>query len=165
MGYLNLNRIKILQGVSAALILFSACILTAGNDRIWLTDFEQAKKVSAERNLPILADFTGSDWCPYCIKLEKEVFSKREFIEFAEKNFVLLRIDFPEHIPEDKMDAQKKLAETYDIKVFPTVVILDKNGKFIMKSGYREGGCKSYISFLKIVKKLADIYSDVAAKR
>jgi len=150
---------ELMQGMILLTVLFFSCCATAGNDKVWLTDFEQAKKLSAERKLPILADFTGSKWCPYCIKLDKEVFSKTEFIEYAKKNFILLKIDFPKQIPDKTMETQKKLAEKYEIKTFPSVVILDKNGDFIMKSGYREGGCKPYIAFLKIVKKLAEIYA------
>jgi thioredoxin-related protein len=134
-------------------------------DNIWLTDLATAKKQSALKNLPILANFTGSDWCPLCIKQQNEVFSKQEFIKFAKDNFILLEVDFPEKSKlAPQLAAQNhSLAEKYKIKAFPVVVFLDKEGKFILKTGYRAGGCKSYISFLKIVKKLVKIYATEAS--
>ncbi|MFC1498771.1 thioredoxin family protein, partial [Verrucomicrobiota bacterium] len=61
----------------------------------WLTDFEQARKLAKEKKLPILADFAGSDWCGWCIKLDKEVFTKEEFKKYAKDNLVLFLADFP----------------------------------------------------------------------
>jgi len=144
--------------------LFMGQFLFAANN-IWLTDLETAKKQSAQKQLPILANFTGSDWCPYCIKQQNEVFSKQEFIKFAKDNFILLEVDFPEKSKlTPQLAAQNhSLAEKYKIKAFPVVVFFDEEGKFILKTGYRAGGCKSYISFLKIVKKLAKIYSAEAS--
>jgi protein disulfide-isomerase len=122
----------------------------------WLTDFEAAKKLAAERKLPILADFSGSDWCGWCIKLDKEVFSKKSFQEYAAGNVVLFLADFPsrKQLP-DKVKAQnEKLVELYGIRGFPTVLLLDATGKVLGRTGYQRGGPEAYVKHLK--KLLAD---------
>ena len=60
----------------------------------WLTDFDAARARSRAENKSLLIDFTGSDWCPPCMRLRKEVFSKPEFTDYAAKNLVLLEVDF-----------------------------------------------------------------------
>ncbi len=119
----------------------------------WLTDFDKAKEVAKKKNLPILADFTGSDWCGWCIKLDKEVFAKKEFLKYAEKNLVLLLVDFPRK--KAQAGAVKKrnqeLAEKYNVRGFPTVLLLDSEGKVLARTGYQKGGAGAYV---KHVKKL-----------
>lgn len=66
----------------------------------WITDFAQAQKEAANRKVPILANFSGSDWCGWCIRLDEEVFSKPEFKAYAEKNLVLFVADFPQGKPQ-----------------------------------------------------------------
>ena len=139
------------------IISFALLCSLYSDETVWLTDFELAKQKSEEEQLPMLVNFTGSDWCPYCKKLEKEVFSQPEFANYVKENFILLKIDFPQNHPlaSDILNLRKELAEKYKIKEFPAVVFLSKNGEFILKTGYREGGVNAYISFLKIVKKIA----------
>ncbi len=117
----------------------------------WLTNFEEAKKVAAEKNLPIIADFSGSDWCGWCIKLDNEVFSKEEFKKYAKDNLVLFMADFPR---ASKQSAEIKkqnetLAKQYGVRGFPTVLVLDSTGKQIAKTGYQAGGAKKYIEHIK----------------
>ena len=94
----------------------------------WLVSWDKAVEQSKKTGKPILADFTGSDWCGWCIKLKKEVFSTPEFTEWAGKNVILLELDFPRKTKQD--DAIKKqnkdLMTKYKIKGFPTVLILDR---------------------------------------
>jgi protein disulfide-isomerase len=159
MAYVKNAEKRFSTAVKLTLFVFCFVFLCSlySDDTIWLTDFKEAKLISQKRHLPILLNFTGSDWCPYCKKLENEVFSQPKFAAYVKENFVLLKIDFPQSHPIDSdiLDKRKKLAEKYKIKEFPAVVFLSKDGDFILKSGYREGGVDSYIAFLKIVKKLA----------
>jgi protein disulfide-isomerase len=145
--------------VKLCIFIFCLTLLHSlySEDTLWLTDFELAKEKSGKEHLPILVNFTGSDWCPYCKKLENEVFSKPKFATYVKENFILLKIDFPQAhpLPEEILNIHKELAEKYKVKEFPAVVFLNEDGEFILKSGYREGGIDSYISFLKIVKKIA----------
>jgi protein disulfide-isomerase len=117
----------------------------------WVTDFEAAKKEAAERNVPILADFSGSDWCGWCIKLDGEVFSREEFRKYAKDNLVLFLADFPAAKPqsEELKKQNKELAEKYGVRGFPTVLLLDAKGEVLARTGYRRGGAEAYVEYLK----------------
>ena len=121
----------------------------------WLTDFEAAKKLAAEKGLPILADFSGSDWCGWCIRLDNEVFSQPEFKAYAKENVVLFLADFPNSTPQsEEIKAQnKKLSQQYGISGFPTVLLLNADGSVINKTGYRRGGAAAYVEHLKSLLK------------
>lgn len=94
----------------------------------WSTDVEAAVALAKKENKAVLVEFTGSDWCPPCIMMRKNVFSKKEFVEKASKEYVLVEIDVPK---KDKELAARNqiVAEKYKIDGFPTVVLLNKNGK------------------------------------
>jgi len=121
------------------------------SDGGWSTDFEAAKRVSAEKKLPILANFSGSDWCGWCIKLDREVFSQKEFKEFARDNLVLFTADFPrEKKQEEKTRRQNaELMKKYEVQGFPTVLLLDAEGKVLARTGYERGGASAYVQHLK----------------
>jgi len=134
------------------ILLFGSARVQAGG---WLTDFEEAKKEAAKRDLPILVSFSGSDWCHWCVKLEDEVLSKPEFKKYANDNFILFLADFPKNKKQDaKIKAQNRaLAKKYKFGGFPTLMVLDKNGRQVdQKSGYMEGGLEAYLNWLKKVK-------------
>ena len=121
----------------------------------WLTDFNKAKAEAAKRNLPILVDFSGSDWCGWCMKLDKEVFSTKAFKDYAKDNFVLLLIDLPraKPMPQKVREQNNMLARMYGVRGFPTVLILDKDGNVLARTGYQRGGAEAYIAYLKTIKK------------
>ncbi len=116
----------------------------------WSTDFAEASAKAKAENKYMLLDFSGSDWCGWCIKLDKEVFSKPEFQEFAAKNLVLVMLDFPQKKPQSEaVKAQnEKLSKQYGIEGFPTVLILNSEGKLVEQAGYRPGGAVAYVSYL-----------------
>lgn len=121
----------------------------------WLSNFEVAKKQAAKKKVPILVDFTGSDWCGWCVKLKKEVFSKEAFKNYAEKNLVLLKLDFPRNkkLPEETRNQNIKLMQKYGVRAFPTILILDSKGKVLGKTGYKAGGADNYIKHIKSILK------------
>jgi len=133
-------------------VILTALLASAAfaSDGAWLTDFEQAKKESAKRNVPILADFSGSDWCGWCIRLDKEVFSTKAFKEYAKKSLVLFVADFPRGKDQPKKLAAQNsgLAATYAVQGFPTVLLLDAKGRELARTGYRRGGVDSYVEHL-----------------
>jgi len=94
----------------------------------WSADLDKALADAKAENKSVLVEFTGSDWCPPCIAMRKNVFSKKEFVQAASKNFILVELDFPK---ADKAlaDKNKPLAEKYKIEGFPTVILLDPEGK------------------------------------
>jgi len=125
---------------------------SAGDDHApWMTDFDAAKAKAKAENKAMLVDFTGSDWCGWCIKLDKEVFSKAAFKDYASENLVLVEIDFPRKKEQSaELKAQNQaLAEKYGIRGFPTILIMDGDGKVLKKTGYRRGGPEKYIEHLK----------------
>lgn len=118
---------------------------------MWLTDYDKALAEAQKRDLPVLINFSGSDWCIWCIKLMDEVFDKEEFKAYAKDNLVLLNLDFPRKSTqsEEVQKANQALAERFDIEGFPTVILLNSKGEIIGQTGYREGGPKPYIEHLK----------------
>lgn len=123
----------------------------------FMTDLETALAESVRQDKPVLVDFSGSDWCGWCIKLDREVFSKESFLTWAKENIVLCVLDFPQDKSKvSRRQAQKNqiAARKYEIKGYPTVLILDKNGKVTAKTGYQAGGPEAYIKMLeKLLKK------------
>jgi thioredoxin-related protein len=128
----------------ATLLLLTLTLGLRAESGEWLTDFSAAKKKAKDENKPLLMLFTGSDWCPYCIQWEKEAFSKPEFKEYAKKNLVLLMVDFPEKkkLPKAQQKANDALLDKFKVEEYPTVIMLDSNGKKLGKFNYEEGGPK-----------------------
>lgn len=119
----------------------------------WETDFNTAKQKAADENRNILLVFSGSDWCIPCMKLEKEIWHSSEFIKDSEKHFVLLRADFPKRkahkLSAEQEKKNEQLAEIYNKKgLFPMVAVLDKNGKVLGTTGYRNMPPGEYINML-----------------
>ncbi len=131
--------------------LLAALTFTASAKSEWLTDFEKAKEVAKKENKSILLDFTGSDWCGYCIKLKKNVFNTADFEAFAEKNLVLVEVDFPrKKLPEAQAKANEKLQEKFGVEGFPTILVLDAEGKKLGEEvGYGGDSPKVYIKKLE----------------
>lgn len=149
---MKVNRAVLALVPLLAILISGACI---AEESAWLTDFEQAKKEAAKRDVPILVNFSGSDWCGWCIKLDKEVFSKKEFLAYAKEDLVLFVADFPSRkkLPEATAKQNKALQKKYRIQGFPTVLILDAEGKVTGRTGYRKGGPAAYVKHLKELTK------------
>ncbi len=129
----------------------------SGAELQWTTDLPKALAKAKAENKLVMIDFTGSDWCPWCIKLNKEVFSKPEFVEYAQKNVVPVEIDFPRRKQQSaelkKTNAQ--LQQKYEIEGYPTVIVLNGDGKQVGKLGYQPGGPKPFIDRLEKSKKVS----------
>ncbi len=117
----------------------------------WLTDPEQALATAKGTKKLVLLDFTGSDWCGWCIRLNKEVFSQPEFQAFAKENLVLVELDFPRRKPQPAAERARNeaLAQKFKVEGYPTIVVLDGNGKKVGELGYMEGGPAAFIAALK----------------
>ena len=104
----------------------------------WLTKMSKAREEAKETGLPILVLFTGTTWCPYCIKLEAAVFAKKEFSAYANQNLVLLKLDFgPGGSTNNK--EQKKLQDEFAVRGFPTYFLTDAEGTKLAQGGYNDG--------------------------
>ena len=117
----------------------------------WNDNLDNALKIAAKENKTVLVNFTGSDWCIWCKKLNNEVFSKGDFAEYAAKKLVLVKIDFPrqKELPLETQNYNRSLAEKYGIAGFPTIALLKPDGSVIGFTGYQEGGAAAYVQHLK----------------
>lgn len=108
----------------------------------WYTSMEEASKQSLATGKPIMMNFTGSDWCIYCIKLKKEVFDTEMFQKWSSENVILLELDFPRHakLDPEMARANEALAGRYQVQGFPTIVFTDHEGNSLGTAGYAEGG-------------------------
>lgn len=110
----------------------------------WLVSFEDAQDESKRTGKPILTNFTGSNWCGYCVKLKKEVFSTPQFKNWAKENVVLLELDYPK--PNDQaqwiQQQNRQLKNRYQISGYPTVLLLTSTGDAMGKLGYMKDADK-----------------------
>src|SRR4051812_3896083 len=121
--------------ISCALAAVLAAPAFAAEDE-WLTDLAKAQtKAKAEKKM-VFMDFTGSDWCPPCKALKKNVLSSPDFLNYAKKNLVLVEVDFPRSKPqpEELKKANQALQEKFKIEGYPTVIVLDAEGKQLYKN-------------------------------
>lgn len=118
-------------------------------DKSWYTDYNAAQKVATEKNLPMYLLFTGSDWCPWCVKLHNEVLEKKEFKDFAKDKVVLVFLDFPskKKLPAKETKQNKDLAQKYGVTGYPTVIMTDAKGEKLGKYGY--SSLKDHLDWMK----------------
>lgn len=124
----------------------------------WRTDFEAAKAEAKKDGKIILMDFTGSDWCGWCIKMKKDVLDMKAFTDYAAKNVVLVEVDFPERkkISAAQKKANDALQKQYKVEGFPTFVITDATGKELGRHvGYMQGGPLAFVEKLNGLKAKA----------
>ena len=142
---------RIAIGLLAAVALMQA----GAAEPEWLTDLPQAQAKAKGENKMVLLDFTGSDWCPPCKALHKNVLTSPEFAEYANRNLVLVEVAFPRNKTHSDAlrQANKALAKKFGIKGYPTVVVLDGSGKVLSsKTGYGGEAPASFIAKLKALK-------------
>jgi len=144
-----MNSLLRLTSLLCLSLIASLTLQAGGAD--WETNFEKAQERSKKENKPMLLDFTGSDWCGWCVKLNKEVFSKKEFTDFAKDKLVLVEIDFPskKKLSKELRRQNDELQEKYNVKGYPTIILVSPEGKIIGQTGYKEGGPKKYIEHLE----------------
>ena len=140
------------------LLSFAAAIAQAANSTPngFTDNYDEALAEAGKSGKLVYACFSGSDWCGWCKRLDKEVFSKEKFLKGVKDDFVLLYVDSPsdkELLSERAKEANPKLVEKYGIQGFPTALILDAEGKIVAKTGYRRGGPAKYVKHLKALKK------------
>ena len=139
----------------AMLALHTSGHVFAGGEG-WLTDIDAAKKTASESKKDLLIDFTGSDWCGWCIKLNDEVFKHDAFKAGVKDSFVLVEIDFPrakDQLPEDARKRNTELAEKYAVQGYPTILLCDAEGKPYAATGYQKGGPEKYVDHLNELRK------------
>jgi len=137
----------------AAILALHGAALAGGEG--WSSDYEASKKLAAESKKDLLIDFTGSDWCGWCIKLNDEVFKHEAFKAGVKDSFVLVELDFPRD--KSKLsDATRKqnaeLGEKYAVQGYPTILLCDAEGRPYAATGYEKGGPENYVKHLDELK-------------
>ena len=109
--------------------LFFCIVSFSQNNNDWLISYEEVYQKSIKENKPILANFTGSDWCGWCKKLTRDVFDTQEFKNWAKDNVVLFELDYPRRTQQDPSIKQQnaELQQTFRsiVRGYPTVLIFD----------------------------------------
>jgi protein disulfide-isomerase len=124
-------------------------------DPVWQQDLKAATAEAKKTHRVLLLDFTGSDWCGWCMKLKAEVFDQQAFKDYAAKNLVLVEVDFPKRkeLPAEVKKQNAALAQKYKIQGYPTIILLSATGKVLGETGYQEGGPEKYVEMLKGLTK------------
>ena len=130
--------------LAPALLLLSAAAPTVQASDEWIPDFDKALELAKAQKKDLLVDFTGSDWCGWCTRLDKEVFGLPEFTTVAEKSFVLVALDYPSK-EENKAKVpnptrNEELRKKHDVRGFPTVLLMNVDGEVFASTGYQAGG-------------------------
>ena len=136
------------------LLMFTLTIHSQTSTPNWYTDISLASEAAVTENKPMLILFTGSDWCSWCIRLQREVFNRESFTTWSKQNVILVEIDFPRYKeqPDSIVQQNKLLQEQFGIQGYPTVwfVSVNKINDTIVttplgQSGYIPGGPQSWI--------------------
>lgn len=132
-------HLKPLSQFLALFFLFTALISgvsAAGGSGAWMTKFDEAKQKAVDENRPILLYFTGSDWCPPCQYLDKNVLETAAFKGFAQKSLVLVELDFPMRKQQsaDLRQQNQALSKEYKIEGYPTLIVLSPEGTVLDKT-------------------------------
>ena len=132
------------------IVLFSANLSAQKDQLTWYTDLNEASKISAKTNKPLMLFFTASDWCIYCIKIQREVFLTKEFTKWADESVILVDVDFPNDKSKQSSELQnqnKLLERQYEVRGYPTVHFVTVSGSAgnyqyskLGQSGYMKDG-------------------------
>ena len=131
---------------------FFASFARAESESGWLNDYKKAQEEAKANDKLLLLNFTGSDWCGWCIKIDKDIFSQPQFKDYARDNLVLVELDFPRRKaqPAELKKQNLGLAQQYEVLGFPTIVVLNSNGQKLWQfDGYFPGGPEAFIAQLQ----------------
>jgi protein disulfide-isomerase len=140
--------------VAATVSLVFAAFARAESD--WLHDYNKAQEEAKANHKLLFLNFTGSDWCGWCIKFNKDVLSQPQFKNFAQDNLVLVELDFPrkKDQPTEERKQNVQLAQQYEVLGFPTIVVLNSTGQKVWQfDGYFPGGPEAFIAQLQKLPK------------
>ena len=140
----------------AALIFLGGAVANLQGNDDWVIGVDEASKAAETEGKDLLVNFTGSDWCKFCIQLEKEVFGEEEFVTAAKKHFVLVTVDFPNDRSNQSEELQQKNEEwkqKFSVSGFPTVALLDRQKRPYGFMGYQPGGVEPFLAALNELRE------------
>jgi len=149
------KKFKTMKKIVITLFLILGSLTIQAQELTWQTNINKAMEISKKSKKPLFLFFTGSDWCGWCIRLQKEVFKTPEFEKWAKNNVVLVELDFPRRTPQEpgiqKQNAE--LQQTFGVQGYPTVWFVNaskKDGKINLEklgsTGYLEGGPSAWLA-------------------
>jgi thioredoxin-related protein len=136
--------------LAAVAVCLAVAASAQASDR-WLRSYDEAMAAAERTGRPVLTIFTGSDWCPHCVTLEKKVLDSQQFLAWAENRVVLLMIDLPQQgISQDERNARSRVCIKYGIRTFPNTVLIAPDGAKIMaQSGYHGQTPEAWLAALE----------------
>lgn len=146
----NMNTMRQLTTLLVLLAGTGVTALGGSNPVSWLTNDREAFEAAHAARRPVLMFFTGSDWCVWSEKMEQEVFSSAEFAQYADRNLILLKLEFPRSydLPAAQMKHNRSLQREYGISGYPTVVVTDDHGVVLGRLTYHQGGPQQFLGEL-----------------
>ncbi|PYL77864.1 MAG: hypothetical protein DMF26_02620 [Verrucomicrobia bacterium] len=144
---------RLFLAAAAVSAVFISC---ARAESDWLHNYSKAQEEAKANHKLLFLNFTGSDWCGWCIKLDKDVFSQPQFKNYAHDNLVLVELDFPRRKsqPTEERKQNVQLAQQYEVLGFPTIVVLNSSGQKVWQfDGYFPGGPEAFIAQLQKLPK------------
>jgi thioredoxin-related protein len=155
-----------LKFVSLFALLAVASVFNAQAEDLWTEDFAAAQAKAEKEGKDLLVDFTGADWCHWCVKLKEEVFDKQAFKDAAPKSFILVEADYPQ--TKEQPEAIKKqnamLQEKYEIQGYPSILLMNAKGEVYARTGYQAGGPEKYLEHLNKLREGKKKYDATLAK-
>lgn len=140
----------------SALTLMASPALAADHEG-WIQDWDEAVKVARAEGKDLFVDFTGSDWCGWCIRLKQEVFEHEEFLNTIRKDYVLVMLDFPrgEEVQAKVPNPERndELSQRYRVNGFPTILLATPEGEVFGRTGYQPGGPSAYLEHVDELRK------------
>jgi thioredoxin-related protein len=145
-----------MKKIAFTLMACCAALLAHAAEGNWTTDLAKAQAQAKAENKLVFVDFTGSDWCPPCKALHKNVLTSEAFLSYAKTNLVLVEIDFPrsKELPKELKAANAELSKRFKVEGLPTIIVLDAAGKELKReTGYDSKSAKQYVADLAKLKK------------
>nr|WP_315189311.1 thioredoxin family protein [uncultured Flavobacterium sp.] len=152
-----------MKKIFITIFFFAISFAVEAQELVWETNVNKALEVSNKTKKPLLLFFTGSDWCGWCIRLQKEVLKTPEFAKWAKENVVLVELDYPRRTPQSAeiKKQNNELQQAFGIQGFPTIFFArgtTKDGKInfqgIGNTGYVAGGPTAWLAVANgILKK------------
>jgi protein disulfide-isomerase len=142
------------------LFVIAAVVFCAGEfaraDSGWLNDYKKAQEEAKASHKFLFLNFTGSDWCGWCVRFDKDIFSQSQFKDYARDNLVLVELDFPRAKPQspELRQQNRHLAQQYEVVGFPTIIVLNSDGQKVWEyDGYFSNGPQAFVEELQKLPK------------
>lgn len=153
-----------MKKVFLTLLLIVGSYAVEAQELVWHNNMDKAMEISKKSKKPLMLFFTGSDWCGWCIRLQKEVFKTAEFTTWAKDNVVLVELDFPRNTSKLTAEIQNQnsqLQQVFQVQGYPTVWLVNANKKDgktnfekLGNTGYVAGGPTAWLAVANgIIKK------------